>query len=66
MSKICDAPRKNGLLCPKDKIELIRDYGIAPTYQVKEVLDNGLMPKPLERFTDAEKLFDDNSKTPKE
>jgi hypothetical protein len=45
---------------------MVRDYSTGPTTQVKEVLDNGLMPKAVERYTDAEKVYDDNSKHPKE
>lgn len=33
-----------------------------PTTQVKEVLDNGIMTKRLERYADAERLTHDNAK----
>lgn len=61
LMSIEDCPRKDGLHCPKDHTELVRDYSTGPSTQTKEILDNGLMPKAVERYTDAEKIYDDNS-----
>lgn len=35
----------------------------APSTTVKEVLDNGLMIRPVERIADAERIFRERSKT---
>ena len=48
--------------CPTCKKLLQRCDTSAASFQVKETLDNGLMTKAVERFTDAEQVFDDNSK----
>ena len=42
--------------CPACGGELTRTPN-APTTHVKEVLDNGAMPKAVERFADAERLY---------
>lgn len=42
--------------CPKCGTELIRD-GAGPSTSVKEVLDNGAMPKAVERFADIEDMM---------
>lgn len=42
--------------CPKCAGKLVR-RPIAPSTHVKEKLDNGAMPKAVERFADAERLY---------
>ncbi len=47
--------------CIKCHIFMIRDSN-PPNTQVKEVLDNGLQPKRIERLRDAEELYRNRKK----
>jgi len=47
--------------CPKCKSPMKRNAS-GPTNQVYEQLDNGLMPRKVERLADAERLFKDRAK----
>ena len=51
--------------CGKCKIVMIRDNN-PPKTQVKEVLDNGNMPRRLERYKDAEELHRNRGKDKKD
>lgn len=42
--------------CKECGEEMVRD-GTGPTSSVKEKLDNGMMPKAIERLSDAERLY---------
>ena len=47
--------------CPSCAGEIVRDVQ-APTTQVQETLDNGIMPRKLERLVDVERLAKERSK----
>jgi hypothetical protein len=61
--KLCtpEQLRDRSLKCSACGGDLVRNPD-PPTTQVKEVLDNGLMTKRLERYANAERLSRDNSK----
>lgn len=52
------------LPCPKCSTLMERQMA-PPDVQVKEVLDNGVMPRKVERFKDAEQLFRDRARNDK-
>ena len=60
------AVKKLGKTTPKvwcEECQVIMERQMAPPdVQVKEVLDNGAMPRKVERFKDAEQLFRDRAK----
>ncbi len=51
---------KVGVQCKTCPATLRRVYGAASS-QVKEVLDNGIMTKRIERYSDAEELYYDRA-----
>jgi putative FmdB family regulatory protein len=55
LRRILNPAEASALLCPCGA-ELSRDPR-PPSSQVMETLDNGIMPKRLERLADAERLF---------
>jgi hypothetical protein len=61
--------KKIGRTTPKvvcKECDIIMERQMAPPdVQVKEVLDNGAMPRRVERFKDAEQLFRDRAKNDK-
>jgi protein-arginine kinase activator protein McsA len=55
------AKAKPDTVCTKCFVLMERQMA-PPDVQVKEVLDNGAMPRKVERFKDAEQLFRDRAK----
>jgi len=53
------------LQCPVCGSDLVRDMK-GPSARVVERLDNGVMPKALERLADAERLFKDRAEKHRE
>jgi hypothetical protein len=52
------------IICAPCNVAMVRDFN-APGCQVNEVLDNGHMPRKIERLRDAEALYRDRSKRDK-
>jgi hypothetical protein len=48
--------------CPACLTPMMRD-SVAPTSRSTEVLDNGMMSRPLERLDNAEEIFRDRART---
>lgn len=48
-------------MCPVCN-EIMTRNGTGPTSNVKEKLDNGLMPKAIERYSNAEELYQNRNK----
>jgi len=53
---------KKGLKCNKCGTEMVRN-STGSRYDVKEVLDNGIMARRVERLKDIEEIMKDRSRT---
>ena len=49
---------KTVMYCPHDNTSLLREYGNPSTIS-KEIIDNNLMARPVERFTDSAELIEE-------